>query len=170
MSTDPRPPRGGGPRPPQGGDGPPPSGGEPPFSGADRVRRARREARRRQLRRRRIIALAVIVLVVLVVPPTISYAMYMRQASSVSWKIRSVEWVRDNHGAWLVNFVERTYYSVTAPKKGGPGLTALPTVATDSGSATPKPSKTAKAAYTPPAVKPAISPALAGEGGTDRRL
>ena len=164
MSTDPRPPRGGGPRPPQGGDGPPPAGGEPPFSGADRVRRARREARRRQLRRRRLIALVVVVLVVLVVPPTISYAVYMRQPSSVSWKIRSVEWVRDNHGAWLVNFVERTYYSVTAPKKGGPGLTALPSVAADSGSATPKPSKTAKAVYTPPSVKPAISPALAGEG------
>ncbi len=116
MSTESRPPQGGETQPPQGGGGPPPASGEPPVSGADRVRLARREARRRQLRRRRLIALVVVVLVVLVVPPTISYAVYMRQPSSVSWKIRSVEWVRDNHGAWLVNFAERTYYSVTAPK------------------------------------------------------
>src|SRR5450759_4257486 len=88
----------------------------------------------------------------------------MSRPSSVPWKIRSVEWVRDNHGAWLVNFAERTYYSWTAPKKGGPGLTALPSVAADLGGATPKPSRTATPAYTPPPVKPAITPALAGEG------
>ena len=109
-----------------------------------------------------------VVLVVLVVPPAISYGVYMSRPSSVPWTIRSVEWVRDNHGAWLVNLTERTYYSLTAPKKGGPGLTALPSVAADAETATatpsPAPSHTAKPRYTPPPVKPAITPALAGEG------
>jgi hypothetical protein len=137
---------------------------EPPPSTIDEVRRARREARRRKRRRRRIIIVVVIVLAVLAIPPAISYGVYMSKTSSVPWKIRSVEWVRDNHGASLVNFAERTYYSWTAPKKGGPGLTALPSVAADSGGVTPRPSSSAKPAYTPPPVKPAITPALAGEG------
>jgi hypothetical protein len=139
------------------GDGP-----QPPVG--DDVRRDRRDAQRRQLRRRRIAVLVAVALVVLLVPPTVSYALYMHQPSSVPWTIRSVEWVRDNHGAWFVNLAERTYYSMTAPKKGGPALTALPAVAADSPSAAPKPSRTAKPAYTPPPVRPAISPALAGEG------
>ncbi len=88
----------------------------------------------------------------------------MRRPSSVPWKIRSVEWVRDNHGAWLVNLGERTYYSLKAPKKGGPGLTVLPNVAAGAAVAAPRPSHSAGPAYAPPRVKPAISPSLAGEG------
>jgi hypothetical protein len=137
---------------------------EPPPSTLDDVRKARSEARRKKLRRRRITAIVVLVLAVLVIPPAISYGRYMSRASSVPWKIRSVEWVRDNHGAWLVNFGERTYYSLTAPKKGGPSLTALPTVAAASGDPTPKPSKTSKPSYRPANVRPAITPALANEG------
>ena len=101
-------------------------------------------ARRRHLRRRRITLLVAVLLVVLCVPPAISYAVYMSRPSSVPWKIRSVEWVRDNHGAWLVNFAERTYYSLTAPKKGGPGLTALPGIAGDPASPRPRASASAK--------------------------
>jgi hypothetical protein len=137
----------------------PPAADEP-----RRARRARREARRGQLRRRRISALLAIVLVVLLVPPAISFAVYMTHPSSVPWTIRSVEWVRDNHGAWLVDFVERTYYTLTAPKKGGPGLAALPTVVADPSESTPKRSRTTSPTYTPPPIAPAISPALAGEG------
>jgi len=137
---------------------------EPPLPTSDAARQAQRAARRRLHRRRRISLLIAVVLVVLFVPPAISYGLYMSKTSSVPWTVRSVEWVRDNHGAWLVNFGERTYYSLTAPKKGGPGLTALPSVAADPVRASPKPSRTATPAYTPPPVKPAITPALAGEG------
>jgi len=122
----------------------------------------RQMRRRRQVRRRRFIAIAALVLAVLMVLPAISYGVHMSKPSSLPWKIRSVEWVRDNSGAWLVNLVERTYYSWTAPTKGGPGLTAIPKVAADPGGSMPKPSGTA--AYTPPPVTPAITPALAGEG------
>jgi hypothetical protein len=122
------------------------------------------DAPRRHLRRRRIALLVVVVLVVLSVPPAISYAVYMSRPSSVPLKIRSVEWVRDNHGAWLVNFAERTYYSLTAPRKGGPGLTALPSVAGDPSSARPQPRRTGPPRYNPPAVTPAITPALKNEG------
>jgi hypothetical protein len=128
----------------------------------DDVRRRRRELRRRQLRRRRITAVVVVVLVVLIVPPAISYAMYMSRPSSVAWKIRSVEWVRDNHGSGFVNLTERLYYSITAPKKGGPGITAMPTIADDGG--TPGTGGGAKVPYSPPDIEPAITPALTNEG------
>jgi len=138
---------------------------EPQPSLGDEERRGWRDVRRRRARRRRISLLVAVVLVVLLVAPAISFATYMSHPSSVPWKIRSVEWVRDNHGAWLVDFVERTYYTMTAPKKGGPGLTALPSVAADpSNSSTPQPSPTTSPAYTPPPITPAISPALPGEG------
>jgi hypothetical protein len=150
--------------PPVGGGSEPPGGGEPPLSGPERVRRARRETRRRQLLRRRITAVVVVLLVILLVPPAISFGAYMSRPSSVPWTVRSVEWVRDNHGAWLVDFTERTYYSLTAPKKGGPGLSALPSVAADPTGTTPKPARTTQPAYTPAAITPVIRPALSGEG------
>jgi hypothetical protein len=126
--------------------------------------KARREKRRRQVRRRRIAAVLLVAVAAIVIPAAISYAEYMGRPSSVPWTIRSVEWVRDNHGAWLVNTVERTYYSLTAPKKGGPSLSALPSVAADPTGTTPKPARTTQPAYTPPAITPVITPALSGEG------
>ena len=43
---------------------------------------------------------------------------------------RSVEWVRDDvpFGNWLVDEVEHVYYTMTAPKPGGPQLKSLPAV------------------------------------------
>ena len=157
MSTEPGPP----------GGGPPPPLDETGLRRLGDAERAdRREQRRRQLRRRRIITVVAVVLVILVVPPSISYARYMTRASSAPWKIRSVEWVRDNHGAWLVNFAERTWYSWHAPKKGGPALTSLPTVAGSADSPRPKPTAktTEKPLFTPPDVKPVITPSLNDEG------
>lgn len=107
-------------------------------------------------------------LIVLLVPATLSFAEAMEPPSSVPWTIRSVEWVRNNHGAWIVDFVERTYYSLTAPKAGGPGLSKLPGVAGGASAAGAAGARAggagAVAAHTPPPVKSAISPALAGEG------
>jgi hypothetical protein len=91
----------------------------------------------------------------------------MLQPSSLPLSIRTVEWVRANHGAWLVDTIENWYYTWQAPAKGGPPLHALPTV----GLADPPPKPTrhklshaAPAAYRPPRVRPVISPALPREG------
>jgi len=105
-----------------------------------------------------------LLVLVMLVPLSVSYARYMSRPSSVPWTVRSVEWVRDNHGAWLVSLTERVYYTLTAPKKGGPGLVALPSLATDSSQTATRSGHQSRPVYTPPPVKPAITPALPGEG------
>jgi hypothetical protein len=137
---------------------------EPDWPSDEEGRRAGREKRRSRLHRRRIAAVVVAALAILVLPPLIAYGIAMTKPSSLPLSIRTVEWVRDNHGAWLVNGVERLYYSATAPKPGGPALTALPGVAGDPASPSPQPHTSAKPVYSPPDVKPAITPALANEG------
>ncbi|MGO8683896.1 MAG: hypothetical protein ACLQUT_04870 [Thermoleophilia bacterium] len=116
---------------------------------------------RRRWGRRRVLLLVLAVLLVALVPAVSSYVATMLQPSSTPLTIRSVEWVRDHHGAWLVNLVEHYYYTWTAPRPGGPTLSALPTVAADS----PMPSPRHRLIiYAPPAVRPVIDPPLAGEG------
>ena len=82
----------------------------------------------------------------------------MLQPSSLPLSIRSVEWLRANHGAWLVNTVEHYWYSWHTPKPGGPTLKRLPSVGAPTGRTT------AAASWRPPPVAPVMSPALAGEG------
>jgi hypothetical protein len=87
--------------------------------------------------------------------------------------MRSIEWARTQPGGnWLVDNIEHVYYSWKAPNKGGPQLTALPTV----GETTPvEPSaagtqgkgalkRTAQTAAWPPRIKPVFAHALPGEG------
>ncbi len=129
------------------------------------VRRKRRLLQR--LRWRRIVGVIVLVGLAIVL---YSYVSTVLRPSSVSLGVRSVEWLRANHGAWLVDDVERIYYSWRAPKKGGPPLTALPRV----GSPIRRPSahrravttpiRAARAAYRPPRVPPLLRPVLPGEG------
>ena len=52
----------------------------------------------------------------------------MLQPSSLPLGVRSVEWLRSHHFNWLVDEVERVYYSWNAPSKGGPPLKTLPSV------------------------------------------
>ena len=52
----------------------------------------------------------------------------MSEPSNSSFGIRTVEWLREHGAAGLVAQVESTYYSLTAPSKGGPTLRALPRV------------------------------------------
>jgi hypothetical protein len=87
-------------------------------------RRSRQRQRRRRVRRR----VASAVVVVLLAPAVYSYTTTMMQPSSLPLWPRSVEWLRANHGNWLVDEVEHYYYSWKAPKKGGPQLASLPTV------------------------------------------
>jgi hypothetical protein len=92
---------------------------------------------------------------VLVLSPIVfSYATTMLQPSSLPLPVRSVEWLRANNGAWLVNAVERYWYSSHAPKAGGPALTSLPRVG----------SRVTLSAQQPPKIALAIRPALPGEG------
>jgi hypothetical protein len=102
-----------------------------------------------------------IVVIAYLVTNLVSYASAMLGPSNVSFGVRSVEWLRDNGFAWLVSDVERLYYSVNAPSKGGAPLKSLPKV----GLAGVSP---AAAGYTPPAISPVISPALPGEGAWRR--
>jgi hypothetical protein len=116
---------------------------------------------RKRKRRRGLLRLAVLIVFILLAIPTYSYVTTMMKPSSAPWTVRSVEWIRDNNGAWLVNFVEHIYYSWTVPKKGGPSLTALPTVGAADPSVKPH-SQTAS--YLPPPISAVLSPALPGEG------
>jgi hypothetical protein len=104
---------------------------------------------------------AALLLVGLLAVPLTSYVRYISQPSSLPLSIRSIEWVRTHHGAWFVSTVERYYYSWTAPKKGGPALTALPHVG--AGVAVAKVRHNV-VAYLPPPIAPVVTPALKGEG------
>ena len=68
----------------------------------------------------------------------------MMKPSSLPLWPRTVEWIRQHNGNWLVDGVEHYYYTWKAPKKGGPQLKTLPAV----GVAPPRPAgaRRAKAA------------------------
>jgi hypothetical protein len=96
-------------------------------------------------------------------PAVYSYTTTMLQPSSLPLGVRSVEWLRNNHGTWLVDEAEHLYYGWwKAPKKGGPQLKTLPGV----GIAARKPAAQARhrAATWPAPVKPVFAHSLPGEG------
>src|SRR5665213_1514608 len=78
------------------------------------------------LRRMRRIALAAALLALL--PAAYSYLHTIVEPSNSSLGVRSVEWLREHGAAGLVSQIESTYYSLTAPRKGGATLRALPQV------------------------------------------
>ena len=93
----------------------------------------------------------------------------MLQPSSLPLGVRSVEWLRNHHGNWLVDEVEHVYYTWQAPKKGGPQLKALPAVglspAATGASQTGGPRKQpARGGVWPPRIKPVFAHPLPGEG------
>jgi len=77
----------------------------------------------------------------------------------MSWNERSAEWVRADmpFGNWLVDETEHIYYSLNAPKKGGPQLKKLPKVGL-------KLPPTTQAAAWPPPITPVLAQPLPGEG------
>jgi len=81
----------------------------------------------------------------------------MLQPSSLPLGVRSVEWLRNHHGNWLVDEVEHVYYGWKAPKKGGLQLKALPAVGLAA-----RPAK--RRAAWPPPIKPVFAEPLPGEG------
>ena len=101
-----------------------------------------------------------VVIVLLLTPVVYSYVTTMLRPSSLPLGIRSVEWVRTHHGAWLVNEAEHVWYTWHAPRKGGPPLRTLPTV----GVGADPPHANARCGYRPPRIAPVIRPSLPGEG------
>jgi hypothetical protein len=77
----------------------------------------------------------------------------MSQPSSLPLGVRSVEWLRNHHGNWLVDEIERIYYSSKAPKKGGPQLKSLPKVGAH-----------VHMTVWPPRIQPVFARPLPGEG------
>jgi hypothetical protein len=78
---------------------------------------------------------------------------------------RTVEWIRQHNGNWLVDEVEHYYYTWKAPRKGGPQLTSLPKI----GVAAPKLRPKAAAHHRPATawprrVPPVFAHPLTGEG------
>jgi hypothetical protein len=142
-----------------------------------RRRRARRQAGRPRRGAAPLgVAIVQVAAAVVLVIAGVSWAQAMRQPSNSTLGIRTVEWVRDHGGAGLVSEVERVYYSLTAPAKGGPGLRTLPSVGVASApghSAAPGAGRGAtsrrhvhrrRPAFRPHRVVPALHPALPGEG------
>ena len=85
------------------------------------------------------------------------------QPSSLPLGVRSVEWLRQHHGNWLVDNAESIYYGAKAPKPGGPTLTRLPLVGVAQRvQRTGHPKKHARA--WPPPIPTLFARALPGEG------
>jgi len=115
-------------------------------------------------RRRRIALFGGLAIFALLAPALYSYTTTMMRPSSLPLWPRTVEWIRANHGNWLVDETEHYYYSWTAPAPGGPQLTSLPQVGL--GPALKEHAARAhdSAAPAPPPIKPVLAPSLVGEG------
>ena len=131
------------------------------------ARRERRQNAAVRRRRRRTLLAVLAAFVLLLTPVAYSYISYMTRPSSLGWWPNTVEWIRANHGNWLVDTAEHYYYSWTAPSKGGPQLKTLPTVGVE-------PARTVTARLTPthhrretpwpPRIRPVFAHPLPGEG------
>ena len=139
-----------------------------PASQDERIRLARRRSVRRRRLRRRVVA---VVVVAVLSPILYSYVSTMSEPSSLPLSIRTVEWIRSNHGAWLVDTVEHYWYSWNAPAKGGPALTKLPTVGVTArpvsargSTSAAKPKRVSRPPYRPPRIVPVLHPVLPLEG------
>jgi hypothetical protein len=106
----------------------------------------------------------VALVVLLALSPLIySYISTMLAPSNSSFFARTVEWVRDHGGRWLVNDVEHAWYSLNAPSKGGPALKVLPRVGQFPPAITHLPPQSS-GLYRPASIPPVITPTLRGEG------
>ncbi|MBV9944199.1 MAG: phosphodiester glycosidase family protein [Solirubrobacterales bacterium] len=92
----------------------------------------------------------------------------MLQPTSEPWNVRSVEWVRHKVplGNPIVDEIERVYYNLNTPKKGGPQLKALPAVGLSHLAVGRMLAVQARshASPWPPPIKPIFPHPLSGEG------
>lgn len=106
-------------------------------------------------------------ILLLLSPAIYSYTATMLEPSSLPLGVRSVEWLRNHHGNWLVDEAERIYYTWKAPKKGGPQLKSLPAVGLASaGSASTRTgvARRTRLVAWPPRIRPVFAHPLPGEG------
>ncbi len=97
----------------------------------------------------------------------ISYTVYMTMPTSMTWSERSAEWVRADvpFGNWMVDEGEHIYYTLNAPRKGGPQLKALPHVQAVVATAPSRPRpRRHRRSYRPPRIKSIFPHPLPGEG------
>src|SRR5215472_1764596 len=128
-----------------------------------RVTRVSRDRDRLDGRRRRP-GIRLLVVALVLAPVLYSYATTMAKPSSLPLSVRSIEWVRANHGAWLVDTVEHYWYTWTAPAPGGPTLKSLPAVGLvrrPSVQPTQRP-RVHNTAYEPARIVPVLHPGLPG--------
>jgi len=91
----------------------------------------------------------------------------MLKPSSLPLRVRSVEWLRQHHGNWLVDETEHLYYGWwKAPNPGGPGLTTLPSVGITGPTPSDQPSSNGHVhpSVWPPPIRPVFANPLPGEG------
>src|SRR5690242_4686825 len=95
----------------------------------------------------------------------VSYTVWMVQPTSLTWGVRSVEWVRQDvpFGNWLVDEAERVYYTLNAPKKGGPELKSMPPFGLSQPPTSRGPAPEHASAWPPP-ITPLVPRPLRGEG------
>jgi hypothetical protein len=116
--------------------------------------------------------IAVIGCLLVLAPAAVSYISAITRRSNSTLSIRSVEWLRDSGGRWLVSDIERFYYSLTAPSKGGPALRRLTVAGVAAFPLLPRihparrhsPASAAPRADRPRDIQPVIHPSLPGEG------
>jgi Phosphodiester glycosidase len=120
------------------------------------------ERRRRMRRRRRIRRLTVLAVLVLLMPVAYSYVTTMMKPSSLPLWPRTVEWIRANHGNWLVDEAEHYYYAWKTPEKGGAQLKSLPPIGVTT--AAPKTNTEHRVALWPPRIRTVFPHRLPGEG------
>jgi hypothetical protein len=152
---------------------PPDSAESPRIAAQLAARRKQRRATEARRRRRRRVLLGVGAVFLLLLSPAIySYTTTMLQPSSLPLGVRSVEWLRNHHGNWLVDEVERSYYSWKAPKKGGPQLKSLPALGLGSAARNTthrkRRARAHAAATWPRPIKPVFAYRVPGEGIWER--
>jgi hypothetical protein len=82
----------------------------------------------RSPRRRAEALITALALIVAVAIPGWSYAAALTAPGSAPWTVRTVDWIRDNGGAPVVDTVENWWYSHYAFSTAPPGVAQLPTV------------------------------------------
>jgi hypothetical protein len=97
-------------------------------------------------------------------PAIYSYTSMALEPSSLPLGVRTIEWLRQHHGNWLVDNVESIYYSWKTPKKGGPQLRALPSLGLVAPSASVGHAHRTTVQFLPARIKSVFAHPLPGEG------
>ncbi|GAB1644134.1 phosphodiester glycosidase family protein [Krasilnikovia sp. MM14-A1259] len=77
---------------------------------------------------RRLVLLAV---ALILLAPAISYGRALAAPGSATWQMRTVDWIRRQHGSGLVNAIENWWYTRHKPTVGAPDVASLPVIRPD---------------------------------------